>query len=247
MAVNLVDYWLNLKYRIAQIPNYSTISLLVFNAIPLFGVLFWKWDVGLVMGLYWFENVVIGFFNVLRILWAGYFGKENFLASLSLVPFFVLHYGSFTFIHGFFIWHLFIRESGFGGSEGLGPMALITPGLALTMMISFISHGISFAVNFVGRREYENIELQKLMTAPYKRIIILQITVILGAYVLLATNSPVQVISILVILKIAFDLHAHLKEHITMQRLAQVQKNGNSDFYDDLRHSKKQNPDIRYK
>ena len=46
----------------------SLASLLGANIVPLIGVLFFNWDAGVVVLLYWLENVVIGFYNILRIV-----------------------------------------------------------------------------------------------------------------------------------------------------------------------------------
>jgi hypothetical protein len=42
--------------------------LIAANMLPLFGVIFFGWDVFSIVALYWFENVVIGAINVLKII-----------------------------------------------------------------------------------------------------------------------------------------------------------------------------------
>jgi len=49
----------------------SAAALLFANSIPLAGVLLWQWSVSSVVILYWFENVVIGVVNVLRMAFAS--------------------------------------------------------------------------------------------------------------------------------------------------------------------------------
>jgi hypothetical protein len=44
------------------------VVLLLANAVPLAGVLFWGWSVSSVVILYWFENIVIGLVNVARMI-----------------------------------------------------------------------------------------------------------------------------------------------------------------------------------
>jgi hypothetical protein len=44
----------------------SAIALVLANLAPLAGVLVWQWSVSSIVILYWFENVVIGVINVLR-------------------------------------------------------------------------------------------------------------------------------------------------------------------------------------
>ena len=47
------------------------IALLLANLIPVFGVLYLDWDVGSIIVLYWAENLVIGFYTILKILVTG--------------------------------------------------------------------------------------------------------------------------------------------------------------------------------
>ena len=43
------------------------IALSAVNMIPLIGVLYLKWDAFHIVSLYWAEDLVIGFYNVLKI------------------------------------------------------------------------------------------------------------------------------------------------------------------------------------
>lgn len=81
------------------------------NLIPLFGVLFFGWSLFSIVLLYWFENGVIGFFNVLKIGWARkpVSGESRFtingrpansFGKAFLIPFFIFHYGLFWTVHG---------------------------------------------------------------------------------------------------------------------------------------------------
>ena len=76
-----------------------------------------------------------------------------------------------------------------------------------------ISHGVSFVVNFLGRREYLRTNVARQMFAPYGRLVILHLTIIVGAMVSLFLGSPVGAIAVLVILKTIVDLGFHLREH----------------------------------
>ena len=80
----------------------SVILLLLVNIIPLFGVVYFSWDVFAIMFLYWLESVVIGFFNVLRMMKIN----NNSLNS-PFIPFFVVHFLIFMFVHLFFILIIF--------------------------------------------------------------------------------------------------------------------------------------------
>ena len=49
----------------------AVVALIVANAIPLFGVLFLGWNVWTILTIYWLENGVVGFFNVLKMAQAA--------------------------------------------------------------------------------------------------------------------------------------------------------------------------------
>ena len=76
-----------------------------------------------------------------------------------------------------------------------------------------MSHGISFALNFVRRREYESETIATLMMAPYRRIIVMHLTLILGGGLVMALDTPAPALALLVVLKTLTDLRAHRREH----------------------------------
>ncbi len=49
----------------------SAVALVLANLVPLAGVVLWEWSVSSIVILYWFENVVIGVINVLRMITAS--------------------------------------------------------------------------------------------------------------------------------------------------------------------------------
>lgn len=198
----------------------SATALVLANLVPLAGVLFFGWDVFVVVFLFWLENVVVGFFNLLRMLWVER-GAERFpLAKLFVMPFFLVHYGMFTAIHGVFVLVLFggmaERVSGFptvrSVTEIVSQYHLWIPVLAL-----FASHGYSFVANYVARQEYRRVTLQQLMQQPYSRVVVLHLTILLGGFLVMALKLPMVGALLLVVLKIAVDLRAHLQEHARLE------------------------------
>ena len=60
------------------------------------------------MALFWFENVVIGGLNVMRMLVSGVrMGGAGVFGALFTGAFFTVHYGLFTLVHGMFVVMLF--------------------------------------------------------------------------------------------------------------------------------------------
>lgn len=51
------------------------------------------------------------------------------------------------------------------------------------------------------------------VTAPYKRVVILRLTIIFGGFAAMALGSPVYALLLLIGIKTALDLKSHQKEH----------------------------------
>jgi hypothetical protein len=57
-----------ISHKNLQKPALSIQALTVANLVPLFGVVFLGWDAAAIVLLYWIENLIIGLFNVLRMI-----------------------------------------------------------------------------------------------------------------------------------------------------------------------------------
>lgn len=213
-------------YRIGSSTG-AVAALLIANAIPLVGVLFFGWSVWTILTIYWLENGVVGFYNVLKMARAeGSVGVLSLevdgkpvdpvggAAKAVLIPFFILHYGIFWTVHGIFILTLPMFMAFAGGSSAVGP-GLVSDPLALLIVIVglFISHGISYRLNYIGRGEYLRANVARQMAAPYGRLVILHVTIILGAIAIAVTGASAAAVVVLVLLKTALDLGLHLAEH----------------------------------
>jgi hypothetical protein len=187
----------------------SGLTLLGANLIPLAGVLLFRWDLATVLVLFWAESAVIGFYTVLKMAIVGKW------PAIFATPFFIGHYGGFMTMHFLFIYLFFVRGvNAVGRESGVRDALLrIFVPLWITLMAMFISHGVSFVSNFLGRREYEGSTIASLMTAPYNRIMVMQLTLIFGGWIILLLKSPVGALVLLIVLKTALDFTAHRKEH----------------------------------
>jgi hypothetical protein len=193
----------------------SILALIAANLFPLLGVFLFHWEVFPLLLLFWCENVIIGFFNAVKMLIAGPGEATQWATKFFLVPFFCFHYGMFTFVHGIFILEIF------GGKTRLsesfpGPHTFIeavrTNQLTWAILGLFASHAISFAHNFIIGGEFRRARTDALMGQPYGRIFILHFTILLGGFLMMALHSPAVGLALLVTLKILLDLRGHLKE-----------------------------------
>ena len=200
----------------------AVIALVAANLIPLLGVLFLDWSVWNILVIYWLENGIVGFINVLKMMAAT--GEDagpgpaitvngqpaTSMSKPALVPFFVVHYGIFWFVHGIFVLTLpvFLMFGSGTTSMDLDPGAVLVAAIALA-----ISHGLSFLWNFLHGGEYRRVTAAGLMFAPYRRLIALHLTIIFGALAVMLTGAPTAVVAILVAVKTLLDLGLHLAEH----------------------------------
>jgi uncharacterized protein DUF6498 len=192
----------------------SLIALVLANLIPLLGVLMGGWRLDQVMLLFWAESGVIAFYTVLKMAVVG-----KWLALLA-GPFFVAHFGAFMAIHFLFIYELFVRGPRPWGPEpgAYEALAGVFAPLWPPLLALFLSHGLSFGINFLGRRESRSASLSGLMNAPYKRVVLMHVTIILGGWLVLLLKTPTPALALLVLLKIAADLRAHRSERKISRR-----------------------------
>jgi Family of unknown function (DUF6498) len=186
----------------------SAIALVIANAVPLLGVMFFEWDLGDIMVLYWVESGVIAFYTVMKIVVVGKLG------ALVAAPFFVGHFGGFMTGHFLLIYAFFLRGSNAWSVPGAAAEleSIFTP-IWTSIAALFISHGISFYTNFIGEREYEGATVRALMSAPYHRVILMHCTLIFGGWIILLLGMPIGALGVFVLLKTAVDLQAHRQEH----------------------------------
>ena len=248
--------------RLAQATSSTTSAVLLvsFNLVPLAGVLFGGWNVATILVLYWVENGIIGVLNIPKILLAC--GPDEpptrtvdvrgigpvvvprsagMNSKFGLVPFFIVHYGIFWFVHGVFVFTLplfvgdvvtAVHDPGMlepGSAPGVAfdvvRTGAIGPDMA-AVTFSAIGLGISriasFLINYLGQREYLTVSPARQMFAPYGRLVILHLTILFGAFVSLTIGSPIGAIIVLVVLKTFVDLRFHLREHALLAATPQA-------------------------
>src|SRR5512140_863217 len=228
----------------------TAIALVLANAIPLAGVLFFGWSLWTSLVLYWVESGIVGVWNIPRILLAegvllrgkvgvGYrpwaVAKAPAVGRTGLAVFFTFHYGLFWLVHGVFVLIIPAFMGAFGGSGSIdlvplfpgdpssplvpspapvGPFGAIDlAAVAVAAIGLFVSHGASFVFNYLGRGEYRTVAAAAQTLAPYGRLVVLHMTILLGGFVIAFIGAPIGMLVLLVVLKTGLDLTAHLREH----------------------------------
>jgi len=209
--------------------NISEIVLILANLIPLFGVLFLGWDLFSILIIYWLESAIIGFYTLLKMAmcWGLLDDEKDKLKDLSLrpnarliianllgkmlfVPSFIIPFGALMFICLMFI---FLMNSIDSGALVIQEISSIAITLIVAVSCLFISHGVSFYLNFIKKQEYKKTTAQELTISPYGRIFVMYLTILFGGFLVLLTQMPAALIALFIILKIFIDLSAHRKEH----------------------------------
>ena len=147
-----------------------------------------NWGVVQLIVLYWFEALVIGGFNALRLVVVGLFGEQPFGATLARwvsvsfgqrvlltvigVGFFLFKFAGFAFVVAVsFLWasfelnHLASRPSSPGAVAWFG--AAKVP-MSPVIVILVASHGVSFVWNFLIGREYRMENVPALIVGPMR-------------------------------------------------------------------------------
>ncbi len=200
----------------------SALALVAANLVPLLGVTAFGWTVFSVILLYWCENVVIGATNVLKMAFAQPRNVAVDAGKVFLIPFFIFHYGMFTFIHGTFVLLLFGPHGHAAGFPGPATFvaAIRQAGVGWGVVAMAASHGFSFFHNYLFSGEYRTASPQLLMAQPYARVIVLHVAILAGGFLTLAVGAPVAALVVLIALKTAIDLRAHLAERRKLAAVA---------------------------
>jgi hypothetical protein len=223
-----------MKFSIKESASLPLIALLAANSIPLIGVISLGWDVFSIVLLYWAENLIIGLYNVLKMVFVKVDHPRDHLGKLFFIPFFCVHFGGFTAAHGLFILLIFKKGSGELISENPWPCffvflqllfsvikqvyAIIPADMKYALLGLFVSHGISFVYNYFLKGEYRRDSIKSLMGKPYVRVVVLHVAVLVGGFLSMAIGEPVAILFVLVVLKTVLDVNFHLRERKKSKR-----------------------------
>ena len=218
--------------QLSDLSSHARVSLgvlLLANLVPVIGVMYFDWDHRLVIGLFWIENLIIGGFNLAKMIGAMLVNKR--IDPVTPI-FFTAHYGFFCIVHGLILWELLgfeeievVRETGAGVlpqltklvAEGAavfnGLIERYTPVIWLGIISLSLSKLVSFIEHFLLKGEIFSTTPNKLMGKPYGKIAIMHIGIILGAFAIEKFGSSVWLLLIIIGFKILVDVMTHIKDH----------------------------------
>jgi len=191
------------------------------NAVPVYGVLYWDWHSFDLIFLYWLENLVIGLFMILRILVRPYHHPLEIIYPAFLAPFFTVHYGMFCFVHGTFVIALFGKGLPAELAQAGIPeiiLPLIESRHLLLPVLALIAYQALDWLRDTSERGLGSDNINGLMTAPYRRIMVLHVTILASGFALGALNEPMVGLLILIVLKTTFDIYHWNKDEQAAQK-----------------------------
>lgn len=194
----------------------SACFLVAANAVPALLVFLSGWGLAELLGLYWLESAIIGLFTVVKMLLAGTAVTAvpplekgaGVIAKIFFCLFFAVHFGGFMAGHGVFLSILMKHFRLIGADTDIISFLL---GLKIACFCLFVSHAYSFFANYLGG-ERVLAKAETLMLQPYPRIVVMHVTIIIGAWLMLAVGRSTVLLLLFTVLKTAVDLAAHIRE-----------------------------------
>lgn len=189
------------------------IEILAVNMLAVVGVALFGWSALTLVLLYWIENLIVGAFNVVKIVMSGISsGRAGALMTLFLVPFFIVHYGMFCFVHGIFILALFggglERNDGFtttGLMEAVVARIQTDHAMAWGVAVLIAFHLYLFLRYWIGARRWEVSDPFTQMFAPYSRIVVVHLTIMIAGIPVMLLGQPIWAVLCLALLKTAME------------------------------------------
>ena len=178
-------------------------AIVIGNLIPILGVLFLGWSAGQILILYWIENAIVGFYALLRILSAQAEDTNlsgNVSGRLGVAAFFTVHYGIFWAVHGVFA---NLLAYSFHDTPEATVWTVVSFGLAVLAMI--VAHGLIFA-RWLRGGSARTATPGGEMFRPYGRLVVLHVTVLLGAFGLSQLGAPAWTVTLLCVGKMVLEL-----------------------------------------
>ncbi len=215
--------------------------LVLVNIIPALGVLFFDWDVFVIVGIYWAETIIVGFYALLKFVFAQT-QIVSIRKKLMVTPLFLLLFGWFISAFGIFIIFFFVvfpseflkdptltlpmPENDLFKVHWPGPLLLFQLGIESGRIIYYtmpkraifvvfclmISHGLSFIIDYILRGGRNYRNFRIEMRDPVARVLILHISLMIGGFLILIFKPHVTILVCMVLLKCLIDAKLYLSQ-----------------------------------
>ena len=217
----------------------STLILLIADAVPIVGVVYWGWDAFVLLALYWLETAIISFWVVARIaaIEINSVGKidatgpTTWKTAVGIIGFFALFAGLYDVAYFRFLWQLFADKWWLqihGPSDFIDKLVIGT-GMWIPLLLLFVARGCGFLFQLLAPEFLEKFERAFTLPASGRldslrsgqagmlefigRIIVVTLaiflTFFLGTFIWIGTDTYAPQIMLIVCKTIA-DIIVHL-------------------------------------
>lgn len=211
--------------------------LILANLLPLYGVWFEGWDPRQMFLVYCLETIIIGGYNVIKMLIVTFYKKKDvwqssgrnvtYMGGWFFILFFICHYGLFVLIQtGIFAGVSNLSSDGNYGSLTFLSRAFsyLTLDAKIVLYVFIFMYGIRMVVEFILSGKYRHTSMGLLMFQPYVRIFIQQFVVILGS-IFLALGAGKIFMLIFVAVKIYAEVFINFDNYLNKAQQMQELKN----------------------
>lgn len=207
----------------------SGLLLIISNLVPIAMHVIGGWDMSHSLLLYWMENLIIGFFAIFKIILAQ--GSESLVQSgseavnritnltqkIPMVLFFMVHYTGFCLGHGVFVVMILtytaLGSTGFDHASVFAELIGKSTLYIYPLIFMVASHGYSFVANFLGKNEYHTITSSSAMLAPYKRIMVVHLSIFAAFFGMTLFGNNLGSLVGFTAVKTIIDFLTHMREH----------------------------------
>jgi hypothetical protein len=184
-------------------------AVLLANLAPLASSIWFGWDAFTVVFVYWLENLVIGGFNVLRILFAHggapsyveFYRRQPLMLMITpiLTAFFIFHYFFFCYGHGIFLFLVFDKDASAQSNLWPSVASELTWGVVLSLAALVAEHAFWFYRNFCRRGDYKRYHPVIYLFLPYGRVALVHCVLLFGALLVELLSLPSAIVGLLLI------------------------------------------------
>jgi hypothetical protein len=194
------------------------VNAIAYTLLSIIGLLFFHWSWQEVLLLYWLENVTAGIVNVIKMRRTKNMGNDTGaiinghevtdpkVVKNGLAGFFMIHYGIFTFVHGMFVWVIISNPITVLGDLTIGNVAMPLAMWAVVTICQIVGACLE---------KPPTEELEKLFFKPYKRIIPLHVSLLVGIFAASWLGFPQVIAVLLVVLHVVVDIIWLSSDHST--------------------------------
>lgn len=212
-----------------QLWSLPVLLIVLANLIPFAGVLFWGWDVFVLLMLFWLETAVFAFWTMVGVLLGrpdtdAETEKDGIGGRIITVLFFTLHSSLFMIVHFIFLWVMFAGSwrHRIHSPQEFWSQIVIGSGIWLPLLASFVSHGISViaARRMAPLADAAPVLPDKTKSVQegfsgaavgqlYGRVVVLHVAIIVGAFLSEKFGSMAPFL-LLILLKTIADVRLHI-------------------------------------